>query len=111
MKIENFEYVGLKYKALKITKDNVNDVEKFTNGEMIAKSFPEEKEIFLYRYKGSFWVNSGDYILISDKNVINIMSEKEYKLMNNPTNNIRKENMFDKFNKLLNWRVYGKKLK
>lgn len=73
---------GKTYKALKTTRNNLGEVEWFTNGEI--KCTPEYisatgmVEIWCFKGDSTFWIMEGGYFLKDDKGVIDIMTESEF---------------------------------
>ena len=82
MKTTNVILEGENYKALKVTRGNLGEVEWFTNGEIKCQteSFTQSGkcEIWCYRGQGVFWVIEGGYFLKNTAGVIMIMTEDEF---------------------------------
>jgi hypothetical protein len=107
MKTTNIILNGENYKALKVTRGNLGEVEWFTNGEIKCQteSFTQSGkcEIWCYRGQGVFWVIEGGYFLKGSNNTLIIMTECEFDSLPNIT--IQKElSLWEKFLNLLNCR-------
>lgn len=82
MKTINVILEGENYKALKVTRGNLGEVEWFTNGEIKCQteSFTQSGkcEIWCYKGEGTFWLIEGGYVLKNVKGVLMIMTEHEF---------------------------------
>ena len=107
MKTINVILEGENYKAIQVTRDNLGEVEWFTNGEIKCQteSFTQsgECEIWCYKGGGVFWVVEGGYFLKSEKGDLEILTKSQFEAL--PIIEIPKElSAWKKFLNLFNAR-------
>jgi hypothetical protein len=82
MKILTIIKKGVTYEALKVNKNNLNEIEWFTSGQI--KCVPEnlsssgKTEIWCYKGEGVFSIFAGDYFLKDAKGRLDVMTEIEF---------------------------------